>query len=439
MPSALAAILYLSVWQSSARAIEPQEFYGKTLDAWVEVLRDKDSTTDDRRRAVLASGFFGADAKAVIPDLQELVRQQRFQREAAQSLAAIDVRPEVRIPRLIKRFIKDGSIHLTGAGAIGYSAGARDALVRIGAPAVPALIAVLDGPDSGMRVCAAEALGRIGPGAREAVPALIRVIAQREVIDESEVLVRHAVVALGRIGADAKAALPILSHLFEKRLGDEYELAIALAGIGAPPVSSLADRLVRDGDAYPAEAVLSWLGPKARDAITLLKRGLTDQRLQVRFSSAVALANIEPSTEHAVPVLIEALEHLQDRDLALDGVPTTLGRLGPVAKAALPVLVALVEKGSDWPDLLEALVQIDPDGKRCVPALVLALKHKDHDVVDTAARCLGLLGPRAKEAVRRFRRLLPLNSRKMTVSTSEPIRRSVPSRRSGGSACAIAM
>jgi HEAT repeat protein len=259
--SALAAILVLSFWQFSARAIEPQEFYGRTPDAWVAVLRDKDSTEDDRRRAVLALGFFGADAKAAIPDLQELVRLQRFQREAAQSLAAIDSRPEVRISQLIERFIRDGCEHLTEAGTIGYSAGARDALVRIGGPAVPALIAVLDGPDSGMRVCAAEAPGRIGPAAREAVPSLIRAIAQREVIDESEVLVRRAVVALGRIGADAKAALPILNHLFEKRLGDEYELAIAMAGIGAPPVRSLADRLVRDGDAYPAEAVLGWPCP----------------------------------------------------------------------------------------------------------------------------------------------------------------------------------
>ena len=94
---------------------------------------------------------------------------------------------------------------------------------------MPALIEVLDGRDSEMRVCAAEALGRIGPGAREAVPSLIRTVAQREVIAESEVLVRHAIVALGRIGPDANAALPILNHLFEKRLGDEGELVIAMA------------------------------------------------------------------------------------------------------------------------------------------------------------------------------------------------------------------
>ena len=109
--------------------------------------------------------------------------------------------------------------------------------------------------------------------------------------------------------------------------------------------------------------MLAWLGPKARDAIPMLKRGLTDERLQVRFSSAVALANIEPSAENALPVLIEGLGHLEDPDLALEGVPTTLGRLGPAAKAASPVLVALVEKGSDWSDLLDALVQIDPGRK----------------------------------------------------------------------------
>ena len=46
-----------------------------------------------------------------------------------------------------------------------------------------------------------------------------------------------------------------------------------------------------------------------------------------------------------------------------------------------------------------ALVQIDPEGTECVPALIAALKHEDDDVVDAAANYLGLLGPRAKDAV----------------------------------------
>jgi HEAT repeat protein len=45
------------------------------------------------------------------------------------------------------------------------------------------------------------------------------------------------------------------------------------------------------------------------------------------------------------------------------------------------------------------LVQIDSEGKVCVPGLVAALGHDDYRVVDAAAKYLGLLGPRAKDAV----------------------------------------
>jgi HEAT repeat protein len=47
----------------------------------------------------------------------------------------------------------------------------------------------------------------------------------------------------------------------------------------------------------------------------------------------------------------------------------------------------------------EAIVQIDPNGERCVPALISALKQEDSRVVAAAAEGLGLLGPRASDAV----------------------------------------
>jgi HEAT repeat protein len=373
-----------------ALADEPATFCGKTVEGWIAVLRDKSSSEDGRRQAMLALGYFGEAASAVVPDLTVFEREGRLKAEASEALIRIELRPERRVPRLIEKFI--------WIGANGFSTGPRDALVRVGGPAVPALIEVLNGPDLGMRVRAAEALGMIGPPAREAVPALILAVAQRTVIDEDELLCRHAVIALGRIGSDAKGARPILNHLFDKNLGDDYELVIALAGIGAPPVEKLVARLTRDGDSFATE-LLAWLGPKAREAIPLLKRALADERKQVRFSAAIALAGIEPPAELAVPVLIEALGHLDDGDLEVHDVPTALARLGPAAKAAMPALIALVIQGHARRNILETLVQVDPDGKECVPALVFALKHRDLEIVDTAARCLRLLGPKATLAV----------------------------------------
>jgi HEAT repeat protein len=396
-PIALAFLL-LCRWPYPAPADEQQVFYGKTVDGWIAVLRAKTSTDDDRRQAMVALGYFAAEAKAAIPDLRALIQQGQLKNEASDSLSRIDRRVEERLPRLIDNFVNEGCDHLTKAGAIGSSPSARDALVKIGDPAVPALTRILDGPDADMRVCAAEALGRIGAVARDAVPSLIRAIAQREAArdPESDPLTRHAVTALGRIGPDAKAALPILNHLFDKKIGDDYDMVIALNGIGAPPVRKLVHRLIQDADSTAA-SLLARLGPEARDAIPSLTDAIHDMRLQVRFSAAIAIVHIKPRATEAVPVLIEALAYLDDRDLDVFDVPGALAQLGPSASAAIPTLMRLVEKNCDQPLVQKALVQIDPEAKQCLPALILALNHKDHEIVATAANCLGLLGPRAKD------------------------------------------
>ncbi len=177
-----------------------------------------------------------------------------------------------------------------------------------------------------------------------------------------------------------------------------FDVVIALDRIAHSPVLKLLDHFLRDGDSHDAEQ-LAWLGPKAREAVPALRTALADRRPQVRFSAATALARIEPSVTESLPVLIEALDHLHDETLEVMEVPEALARLGPRARAALPTLIGLAKKGPDDTGLLETMMQIDPEGTGCVPVLIEALKSEDEGVVDDAARCLGLLGPRAKGAV----------------------------------------
>jgi len=142
------------------------------------------------------------------------------------------------------------------------------------------------------------------------------------------------------------------------------------------------------------------------------------------MSAAVALASIEPSSTEPIPVLIEALNHLDDQGLDVAEVPAALARFGPKARAALPILIGLVRKRRDDPDLYKALVQIDPKGKECVPALVSALKYEDHEaeyeVVDVAINCLGLLGPRAKDAVPALAAAMTRDSKQAFYSGYDP-------------------
>ena len=74
-----------------------------------------------------------------------------------------------------------------------------------------------------------------------------------------------------------------------------------------------------------------------------------------------------------------------------------LGRLGPDAQAALPVLIGLANKGSVGYDVTEALVRIDPEGKVCLSALIRVSVGAEQEMsVAAAAKAVGLLGPRAK-------------------------------------------
>ena len=88
---------------------------------------------------------------------------------------------------------------------------ARDALGRIGAAAVPALITALRDPDPAVRLKAVEVLGRMGDDAAAAVPDLIKLL------DDPDPEVRKAAArTIGRIGPAAKAAVPaLMQKLFE--------------------------------------------------------------------------------------------------------------------------------------------------------------------------------------------------------------------------------
>src|SRR5262249_25077727 len=152
--------------------------YGKTVDEWTAVLRDK--TNPRRGEAIWALGCFGPEARAAVPLLIDEYRRARSKPGVVDALVRIGGGTEVTVPDLIEQFIKEGCARLTAMGAIGYSPYVRDQLVTIGGPAVPALMDVLKGPNSEMRVCAAELLGDIGPAARAAIPLLIRAIEHPE-------------------------------------------------------------------------------------------------------------------------------------------------------------------------------------------------------------------------------------------------------------------
>ncbi len=88
---------------------------------------------------------------------------------------------------------------------------AADALGRIGAASVPALVECLTDERPELRRRAAQILARIGPDAAIAVPALTQLLH-----DADPEVQREAARALGQIGPAASPAIPDLLQLFDE-------------------------------------------------------------------------------------------------------------------------------------------------------------------------------------------------------------------------------
>jgi outer membrane protein assembly factor BamB/HEAT repeat protein len=177
---------------------------------------------------------------------------------------------------------------------------------RIGPPAIPLLVALLQDQQVSIRREAADALIDLPPDTERIQPAL-----RRALRDEDSVVAGDAARALGALG---KRASPSVGALV-KTLSHE-------------------DPYVR---IYAAEA-LSSIGPLAGAATEDLARAVGDPIPGVRWAACEALGSIGPAAHSAVPQLIEALddEFVYVRIFAAGA----LGSIGPKAQTALEALRA---------------------------------------------------------------------------------------------------
>jgi HEAT repeat protein len=135
------------------------------LEALVRAI--KDPLHPVREDAARALGQLGPFAKSAAPALQEASASESLgiRVEAATALWLVTGKPEAAVAVLIEK-LEDLTVGCKAA----------EALVEIGPPAaeaaVPAITKLLESEDAVSRLCAAEALGRIGPAAKSAVPAL---------------------------------------------------------------------------------------------------------------------------------------------------------------------------------------------------------------------------------------------------------------------------
>ena len=256
----------------------------KGLPVLIETLNDQ-NTPGDNSAVIEAIASFGAEAKDAVPALAQIIEKPNYhqQRLALKALRQIGVRtptllssalkmlettneyspvfnevaetlshlatPEELVPLLEAQRPIIRTVAAKALGKMGPKAQVAvpaliarlderkqpykyaQALGGIGPPALPELVTVIEDPSSPrmQRIYAVMAIGEIGPGAKEAVPLLI------DCLDDLE-LVNTAVEALGKLGGAASSAVPRLIEL--KDTADHRYLrnqaAEALVQIGTP-------------------------------------------------------------------------------------------------------------------------------------------------------------------------------------------------------------
>src|SRR5260370_18428270 len=129
---------------------------------------------------------------------------------------------------------------------------------------------------------------------------------------------------LGFIGSEAKEAVPALCRILQEDTDHEVRSNAALA--------------------------LYHMGRDAKGAVPTLIHGLKDDFVYVRMNCALALAGIGPEAEEAVPALMEAFEDPENREQSAafhfsirQHSVLTLGKIGTAARYAIPVLIGALE------------------------------------------------------------------------------------------------
>jgi HEAT repeat protein len=368
MRLSIVAVLLLLLGCSLTWAAPEPTYKGKPLPEWIKALASDDPAV--RRDAAGALGQIGAGSSEAAPALVKALTDtdEQVRRLAIASLGELRPDAKVVIEPLAAVLLKDRVPGVRQQAAIVLGQYGKEAK-----PALPSLLGRLRNPgeNQDVRQQAARAIGLIGPEAKEAIPALVALLDDRD----GTLLWFYAGNALAGIGPDA---LPAVIAVFRKADGQVNSRAVDAASFfrraGVPKLTAALkspDATVR----LAAAAALANASPEdAAPARPILDAAVRDPDSGRRATATRSLTLLNFMTTPAVDGLVEALRDKQPavrRDAA-----SALGDHGPRGRDALPALrVAL--KDSDSEVLLYAalaVAQIDPEARGAVVPLLAGTK-----------------------------------------------------------------
>ncbi|MFN0130383.1 MAG: hypothetical protein ACKV19_27285 [Verrucomicrobiales bacterium] len=287
-----------------------------------------------------------------VPELRERLRDsdRESRQRAGQALAALGVSETAVIDELIsgmERRVRNRYLNGPDPALTSLSA-----LVKLGAPAVPALVKAMENPGYTNSDWVVMTLGRMGPQAREAVPALLRRM------ESDTVAVQCAAIeAKWRIDGDA---------VFVR------ERAI--------PLLDLKGGLECNGAVH----TLALLGP---DAVPVLPAVIAALEKYEHLGVLYTLAGLAcHAPEQVLPVLRRALDNPRLADAAAEHLQNLGEPSGPLIRHQLKRLKASApEDGSDPMRIIYTIVVHGPEATVFLDDLVALLKHETPAVRRAAA------------------------------------------------------
>jgi HEAT repeat protein len=387
------------VRSEAARALGTFNDRGAT-DALIGALRDQSADVrveatfslgrlkDARALAPLTLSLSDGDPRVSLAAAESLARLQdpRATRVLIDSLSSADWRVRSRATQVLARIAGEGMLDqavapLTIALAdkdpvVRYYA--AEALVGIGAKAVPSLIQALRSHRQSECDRAARVLWNIGA---PAVDALLGVLQDRTATPEMRTA---SASALGMIG-DPRAIRGLASLLRDERYFVREQASRALGRIGEPAVDLLIE-MSNSSAAATREAAVAALGSTgSKRAIDKVVEALSDSNANVRSAAVRSLG--ESSSEIAVPHLMALL---RDESSALRAqAAASLGRLGHLS---LPSLVSALKDSKPSVRQLAAEALGDIGSRDAVSPLIELITTDQSGARPEAIEALGKIG-----------------------------------------------
>jgi HEAT repeat protein len=326
------------------------------LPAVRELLKDQPLTV--RFRAALVMWKVGGEAAQAVPVMADMLSEPNrgLRLRAAQTLVQFGPAAEPAAPALVQRLTdKDDGVRFQ----VGM------ALEQLGNAAIPALT---KGAEAGspVRRESIDVLGRLGPRAADAVPAMTAALK-----DDDPKTRTAAAAALWRVDRTNAAAVPILIEGFKSN----------------DPVARA-----------QASNILFSIKPRPKEAADVFAEALKGNDIVTRVKAADAVWDLNCKPDEVLPTLIEAVKSnsINVRNPALD----TLRRMGPKAKPALPALVELLgTTGIATAQFNETFLALGPDA---IGELTKAMEEKPVAIKQVASQMLGIAGPDAVEPLRKL-------------------------------------